>query len=139
MSSIMRRHRGTGASERELEALAIYMGHSLEMQRGSYDRQAPPPMTLLHLSIPANSFGESLESCDRCCVFLGLHLYHMHWQELQALEVEPRLWGDLLKLHAFAVHPLLVFASQCRRSKAAKVEPAIELLASLYKQAEQKA
>ena len=31
--------RGSGASERELEALAIYMGHSLEMQRGSYDRQ----------------------------------------------------------------------------------------------------
>ena len=30
--------RGSGASERELEALAIYMGHSLEMQRGSYDR-----------------------------------------------------------------------------------------------------
>ncbi|CAL5226027.1 g8835 [Coccomyxa viridis] len=31
--------RGSGASERELEALAIYMGHSLEMQRGSYDRR----------------------------------------------------------------------------------------------------
>ena len=30
--------RGTGASERELEALAIYMGHSLTMQRGVYDR-----------------------------------------------------------------------------------------------------
>ena len=45
----MCRRRGTGASERELEALAIYMGHSLEMQRGSYDRYAPLPMTLLHL------------------------------------------------------------------------------------------
>lgn len=33
--------RGSGASERELEALAIYMGHSLEMQRGSYDRWVP--------------------------------------------------------------------------------------------------
>ncbi|EIE19955.1 hypothetical protein COCSUDRAFT_19015 [Coccomyxa subellipsoidea C-169] len=32
--------RGNGASERELEALAIYMGHSMEMQRGTYDRHA---------------------------------------------------------------------------------------------------
>ncbi|KAL4451998.1 hypothetical protein ABPG75_007660 [Micractinium tetrahymenae] len=31
--------RGSGASERELEALAIYMGHSVEMQRDSYDRR----------------------------------------------------------------------------------------------------
>ncbi|GAB4819278.1 hypothetical protein N2152v2_006324 [Parachlorella kessleri] len=31
--------RGAGASERELEALAIYMGHSVEMQRGTYDRR----------------------------------------------------------------------------------------------------
>ncbi|KAK9843821.1 hypothetical protein WJX81_007539 [Elliptochloris bilobata] len=31
--------RSTGASERELEALAIYMGHSLAMQRGCYDRR----------------------------------------------------------------------------------------------------
>ncbi|KAL4424494.1 hypothetical protein ABPG77_006803 [Micractinium sp. CCAP 211/92] len=31
--------RGSGASERELEALAIYMGHSVEMQRESYDRR----------------------------------------------------------------------------------------------------
>ncbi len=34
----MLRRRSTGASERELEALAIYMGHSLTMQRGVYDR-----------------------------------------------------------------------------------------------------
>ena len=33
--------RGGGASERELEALAIYMGHSLAMQRSTYDRCAP--------------------------------------------------------------------------------------------------
>ena len=26
-------------SERELEALAIYMGHSLAMQKGTYDRR----------------------------------------------------------------------------------------------------
>lgn len=32
--------RGSGATERELEALAIYMGHSLDMQRGTYDRCA---------------------------------------------------------------------------------------------------
>ena len=30
--------RGTGASERQLEALAIYMGHSMAMQRDTYDR-----------------------------------------------------------------------------------------------------
>ena len=36
--SIVTYLRSTGASERELEALAIYMGHSLEMQRGTYDR-----------------------------------------------------------------------------------------------------
>ena len=32
--------RNTDASERELEALAIYMGHSLAQQRGSYDRRS---------------------------------------------------------------------------------------------------
>jgi hypothetical protein len=31
--------RRTNASEKELEALAIYMGHSLAMQKGSYDRR----------------------------------------------------------------------------------------------------
>jgi hypothetical protein len=31
--------RGTDASERELEALAIYMGHSMAMQKGTYDRR----------------------------------------------------------------------------------------------------
>ena len=38
MRTRMLGRRGTGASERELEALAIYMGHSLTMQRGVYDR-----------------------------------------------------------------------------------------------------
>ena len=38
--SIVTYLRSTGASERELEALAIYMGHSLKMQRGTYDRSA---------------------------------------------------------------------------------------------------
>jgi hypothetical protein len=32
--------RGTDASEKELEALAIYMGHSVTMQRSSYDRRS---------------------------------------------------------------------------------------------------
>ena len=32
--------RGGNASERELEALALYMGHSIEMQRSSYDRRS---------------------------------------------------------------------------------------------------
>ena len=38
--SIVTYLRSSGASERELEALAIYMGHSLDMQRGTYDRFA---------------------------------------------------------------------------------------------------
>lgn len=37
--SIVTHLRGSGATERELEALAIYMGHSLDMQRGTYDRR----------------------------------------------------------------------------------------------------
>jgi hypothetical protein len=37
--SVVTHLRGTGASERELEALAIYMGHSVEMQRSTYDRR----------------------------------------------------------------------------------------------------
>jgi hypothetical protein len=45
--------RGGGASERELEALALYMGHSLVMQRGTYDRRTKaakvePAVDLLH-------------------------------------------------------------------------------------------
>jgi hypothetical protein len=32
--------RNSAASERELEALALYMGHSLSMQRSSYDRRS---------------------------------------------------------------------------------------------------
>ena len=31
--------RKSNATERELEALALYMGHSIEMQRSSYDRR----------------------------------------------------------------------------------------------------
>mmetsp|Transcript_22418 Transcript_22418/g.41739 ORF Transcript_22418/g.41739 Transcript_22418/m.41739 type:complete len:88 (-) Transcript_22418:206-469(-) len=31
--------RETNASEKELEALALYMGHSIQMQRTSYDRR----------------------------------------------------------------------------------------------------
>lgn len=30
--------RGSGASDRELEALALLMGHSVEVQRDTYDR-----------------------------------------------------------------------------------------------------
>ncbi len=41
MTSCMIRNSGSGASERELEALAIYMGHSMDMQRGCYDRCVP--------------------------------------------------------------------------------------------------
>jgi len=31
--------RDSNASEKELEALALYMGHSISMQRSSYDRR----------------------------------------------------------------------------------------------------
>jgi hypothetical protein len=31
--------RQSDASEKELEALALYMGHSITMQRNSYDRR----------------------------------------------------------------------------------------------------
>jgi hypothetical protein len=37
--SIVTYLRGGGATERELEALALYMGHSVEMQRSTYDRR----------------------------------------------------------------------------------------------------
>jgi hypothetical protein len=37
--SIVTHLRGSDASERQLEALALYMGHSIKMQRDSYDRR----------------------------------------------------------------------------------------------------
>ena len=45
--------RETNASEKELEALALYMGHSIQMQRSSYDRRTvsqkvAPAVNLLH-------------------------------------------------------------------------------------------
>lgn len=45
--------RESDASEKELEALALYMGHSINMQRTSYDRRTlnqkvAPAVTLLH-------------------------------------------------------------------------------------------
>ncbi len=45
--------RSGDASERELEALAIFMGHSMQMQRESYDRRTKaqkvePAVGLLH-------------------------------------------------------------------------------------------
>ena len=47
--------RGSDASEKELEALAIYMGHSIAMQRSTYDRRTKaekvePAVELLHLT-----------------------------------------------------------------------------------------
>jgi hypothetical protein len=47
--------RNTAASERELEALALYMGHSIAMQRSSYDRR-----TLAQKVSPAVSLLESI-------------------------------------------------------------------------------
>ncbi|KAI7842588.1 hypothetical protein COHA_003692 [Chlorella ohadii] len=55
--------RGSGASERELEALALYMGHSIEMQRGTYDRrtkqQKVEPAVELLASLNARALGVS--------------------------------------------------------------------------------
>jgi hypothetical protein len=47
--------RSSDASEKELEALAIYMGHSIAMQRSTYDRRTKaekvePAVSLLHLT-----------------------------------------------------------------------------------------
>jgi hypothetical protein len=37
--SIVTHLRGTDASESELEALALYMGHSVSMQKSNYDKR----------------------------------------------------------------------------------------------------
>ena len=47
--------RETNASEKELEALALYMGHSIQMQRTSYDRR-----TLNQKVAPAVSLLQSI-------------------------------------------------------------------------------
>jgi len=52
--------RRTNASEKELEALAIYMGHSLAMQKGSYDRR-----TISEKVEPAVSLLSSLNASFR--------------------------------------------------------------------------
>jgi hypothetical protein len=49
--------RETAASEKELEALALYMGHSIAMQRSSYDRR-----TLAQKVSPAVSLLESISA-----------------------------------------------------------------------------
>ncbi|KAL3907992.1 MAG: hypothetical protein SGILL_008652, partial [Bacillariaceae sp.] len=49
--------RETDASEKELEALALYMGHSIQMQRSSYDRR-----TLSAKVAPAIKLMESVNS-----------------------------------------------------------------------------
>ena len=61
--SVVTHVRGTNASERELEALALFMGHSISMQRSSYDRRSlkqkvSPAVTLLQNISP---LGESIE------------------------------------------------------------------------------
>ena len=62
--SIVTYLRGTGASERELEALAIYMGHSLEMQRGTYDRSATWQKIS---SVPVRMFLFTASQKKGCC------------------------------------------------------------------------
>ena len=52
--------RETDASERELESLALYMGHSIQMQRSSYDRRTldqkvAPAVNMIQSILNANS------------------------------------------------------------------------------------
>jgi hypothetical protein len=59
--------RGTDASERELEALAVYMGHSVAMQKGTYDRRtkeekvAPAVELLAGVNLRASAKNERLQ------------------------------------------------------------------------------
>lgn len=52
--------KNSDASEKELEALALYMGHSVQMQRDSYDRR-----TLEQKVMPAVSLMQSMNSVDK--------------------------------------------------------------------------
>lgn len=52
--------KNSDASEKELEALALYMGHSVQMQRDSYDRR-----TLEQKVMPAVSLMQSINSLDK--------------------------------------------------------------------------
>ncbi|KAL7434245.1 hypothetical protein ACHAXM_003964 [Skeletonema potamos] len=52
--------KNSDASEKELEALALYMGHSVQMQRDSYDRR-----TLEQKVMPAVSLMQSINSADK--------------------------------------------------------------------------
>jgi hypothetical protein len=51
--------RETNASEKELEALALFMGHSIQMQRSSYDRR-----TLERKVAPAIELLQAVNSMD---------------------------------------------------------------------------
>ena len=55
--SIVTHIRGQDASEKQLEALALYMGHSLAMQKSSYDRR-----TLDEKIAPAIDLIQSLQA-----------------------------------------------------------------------------
>jgi len=63
--------RSRDTSPRELEALALYMGHSVDMQKGTYDKRTrgekvAPAIALLHdaqePSVPDESSGETQEN-----------------------------------------------------------------------------
>lgn len=54
--SIVTHIRGKDASEKELEALALFMGHSLAMQKSTYDRR-----TLDEKIAPAIDLIQSIE------------------------------------------------------------------------------
>jgi hypothetical protein len=57
--SIVTYLRGGNATEKELEALALFMGHSVEMQRASYDRRTKEQKVE-----PAVALLESLNDLD---------------------------------------------------------------------------
>jgi len=67
--SIVTYLRSTDASEKQLEALALYMGHSLQMQKQSYDRRTKlekvaPAVQLLH-SINSGAADEDDSNRDK--------------------------------------------------------------------------
>jgi hypothetical protein len=64
----------SNASEKELEALALFMGHSLQMQRTSYDRRTlmrkiAPAVQLLSkvnaIASPTSQLSSSFSSMDQ--------------------------------------------------------------------------
>ena len=77
-----------GATERELEALALYMGHSVAMQRDSYDRRTKDQkvMGFLQTDWSCRPQGPLLQqrACVWCYVAFGIEGPHRlrRWHRL---------------------------------------------------------